>query len=260
MGLSLTRAWKAPAGWAPSFHVATGGMETTQYPTSPHSRLLQTWTCPGKFSSPLHHMLQPRVKPTILFPRGLGELLASSLPCWLRWKESTCKARDRGFIPGSGRSPGEVNGNPFQYSSLGNPMDRSPWGCKQSDMTERLKNHHPIKLYSWLSSTLLDGLSHNSLLDSDFVQLSSQRDKSLEIRYSGGNERDKAQESIRITSGRSAQSGRLLYSITPRTCQDKPTKGGLWARGSMPASADGTQIGVVFFVLWTDCDLSRLPW
>ena len=33
-------------------------------------------------------------------------------------------ARDMGSIPGSGRSPGEGNGNPLQYSSLGNPMNR----------------------------------------------------------------------------------------------------------------------------------------
>ena len=32
--------------------------------------------------------------------------------------------RDAGSIPGSGRSPGEGNGNPLQYSCLGNPMDR----------------------------------------------------------------------------------------------------------------------------------------
>ena len=32
-----------------------------------------------------------------------------------------------GFIPGSGRSPGEGNGNPLQYSCLGNPMDRGAW-------------------------------------------------------------------------------------------------------------------------------------
>ena len=39
-------------------------------------------------------------------------------------KESTRNAGDLGSIPGSGRSPGEGNGNPFQYSCLGNPMDR----------------------------------------------------------------------------------------------------------------------------------------
>ena len=35
--------------------------------------------------------------------------------------------RDMGFIPGSGRSPGETNGNPLQYSCLENPMDRGAW-------------------------------------------------------------------------------------------------------------------------------------
>ena len=36
-------------------------------------------------------------------------------------------ARDAGSIPGSGRSPGEGNGNPLQYSCLGNSMDRGAW-------------------------------------------------------------------------------------------------------------------------------------
>ena len=36
-------------------------------------------------------------------------------------------ARDMGSIPASGRSPGIGNGNPLQYSCLGNPMDRGAW-------------------------------------------------------------------------------------------------------------------------------------
>ena len=36
-------------------------------------------------------------------------------------------AGDMGLIPGLGRSPGEGNGNPFQYSCLENPMDRGAW-------------------------------------------------------------------------------------------------------------------------------------
>ena len=39
-------------------------------------------------------------------------------------KPSACSAGDLGSIPGSGRSPGEGNGNPLQYSCLENPMDR----------------------------------------------------------------------------------------------------------------------------------------
>ena len=40
-------------------------------------------------------------------------------------EESACSAGDP--IPGSGRFPGEGNGNPLQYSSLENPMDRGAW-------------------------------------------------------------------------------------------------------------------------------------
>ena len=54
-----------------------------------------------------------------------------------------CNAEGPGKIPGSGRFPGEGNGNPLQYSCLENPMDRGawslagygPWGSKESDTT-----------------------------------------------------------------------------------------------------------------------------
>ena len=42
-------------------------------------------------------------------------------------KESACNAEDSGLIPGSGRSTGEENGNPLQYSCLENPKDRRVW-------------------------------------------------------------------------------------------------------------------------------------
>ena len=42
-------------------------------------------------------------------------------------KASACKVGDLGSIPGLGRSPGERNGNPLQYSCLENPMDRGAW-------------------------------------------------------------------------------------------------------------------------------------
>ena len=42
-------------------------------------------------------------------------------------KESASNAGDLGSIPGLGRSPGEGNGNPLQYSCLENPMDREAW-------------------------------------------------------------------------------------------------------------------------------------
>ena len=42
-------------------------------------------------------------------------------------KESACNVGDLRLIPGSGRAPREGNGNPLQYSCLGNPMDRGAW-------------------------------------------------------------------------------------------------------------------------------------
>ena len=42
-------------------------------------------------------------------------------------KESACNTGDAGLIPGSGRSPGEGNDSPLQYSCLENPMDRGTW-------------------------------------------------------------------------------------------------------------------------------------
>ena len=56
-------------------------------------------------------------------------------------KESACSVEDLGLTPGSGRSSGEGNGNPLQYSCLENPMDRGAWRAtvhavtKESDMT-----------------------------------------------------------------------------------------------------------------------------
>ena len=46
-------------------------------------------------------------------------------------QESACNAEDLGLIPGMGRSPGEGNGNPLQYSCLENSMDREAWQVSQ---------------------------------------------------------------------------------------------------------------------------------
>ena len=71
-----------------------------------------------------------------LFPYFLGDSVVKNLPANAR------DAGDSGRIPGLRRSPGEGNGNPFQYSRLGNPMDRGAWRAtvhgvaKESDMTQ----------------------------------------------------------------------------------------------------------------------------
>ena len=62
---------------------------------------------------------------------------------WLKKKKNppTPNAGDRSSIPGLGRSPGEGNCNPLQYSCLGNPVDRGAWQAivhgtaKESDTT-----------------------------------------------------------------------------------------------------------------------------
>ena len=62
-------------------------------------------------------------------------------------KVSACNVGDLGSIPGSGRSPGEGNNNPLQYSCLENSMDRgvqwsSPLGHKEWDTTELITHTH----------------------------------------------------------------------------------------------------------------------
>ena len=69
------------------------------------------------------------------------------IPWWLSGEESTYNAGDLGSTPGSGRSPGDGNGNPLQYSCLGNPMDTGAWRAtvrgvtKASHMTEQVNNN-----------------------------------------------------------------------------------------------------------------------
>ena len=137
-----------------------------------------------------HIFLQPQVFPLSRIFRGticvfpyFGILQPELVPRGSEGKASACNEGELGSIPGCGRSPGEGNGKPCQYSCLENPMDRgvwwaivhgvaksqtrlnhqhthtpltksaiksgelcgqrslvgySPWGRKESDMTERL--------------------------------------------------------------------------------------------------------------------------
>ena len=60
---------------------------------------------------------------------ALSQSIKVKVRCWTGFpggsarKESACNVGDLGLIPGSGRSPGEGNGYPLQYSCLENPMD-----------------------------------------------------------------------------------------------------------------------------------------
>ena len=66
------------------------------------------------------------------------------------------------LIPGSGRSPGGGNGNPLQYSCLGNPMDRGAWwstvyGVTESDTTEHPYRHMHINTYVLIVTFIVTG-------------------------------------------------------------------------------------------------------
>ena len=83
------------------------------------------------------------------FPDCESRAMAVSNPslsflCGSDGKESACNVGDLGSISGLGRSPGGGHGNSLQYTCLENPHEQrslvgySPWGCKESDMTEQL--------------------------------------------------------------------------------------------------------------------------
>ena len=56
-----------------------------------------------------------------IFNKRTQVMYSGGLPRWLSGKESACQGGDGGSIPGSATCPGEGNGNPSQYSCLGNP-------------------------------------------------------------------------------------------------------------------------------------------
>ena len=66
----------------------------------------------------------------------IQKLIQFSFPCSSVSKESACSAEDLGSIPGSGRPPGEGNGNPLQDPCLENPMDRGAWWATVHGVTE----------------------------------------------------------------------------------------------------------------------------
>ena len=94
---------------------------------------------------------------------------AQGFPCVSAGKVSTCNVGDLGSIPGLGRSPGEGEGYPLQYSGLENSMDYiQSRGCKELDTTERLSlpfyglalvQHDHFSCHSVFSIGILFGVS-----------------------------------------------------------------------------------------------------
>ena len=91
-----------------------------------------------------------------IFPLLNKFTLLGSFPCDSAGKESACNVRDLGSIPGLGRSPGEGNGYPLEYSGLENSMDCIVHGVAESHTTERLSLHFTFNcLFIWLHWVLV---------------------------------------------------------------------------------------------------------
>ena len=88
--------------------------------------------------NPSPHMLSCTMAPSTSSPETIW-----GFPGGSSGKESACNAGDSGSICGSGRSPGDRNGNPLQYSCLENPMNRWAWWATV---------HGVAKSQTWLSS------------------------------------------------------------------------------------------------------------
>ena len=71
----------------------------------------------------------------------------NKLTCDSAGKESACNAGDLGSIPGLERSAGEGNGYPLQYSCLESLAGSSPWGQKESDVTEHIHSGQKASFY-----------------------------------------------------------------------------------------------------------------
>ena len=87
----------------------------------------------------------------------MNTLCSGAFPGGSVIKNPPANAGDADSIPGLGRSPGEGNGNPLQYSCLGNHMDRGAWqvtvhgDCKELDTTE----HEASLPYNLIRQVLL---------------------------------------------------------------------------------------------------------
>ena len=90
-------------------------------------------------------------------------------------KESACSVGDLSSISGLGRSPRGGHGNPLQHSCLENPhgerslVGYSPWGHKESDMTEQLSTGHVIQGSTMKSIFLFCFVSIRKGKNTDFL-------------------------------------------------------------------------------------------
>ena len=98
--------------WTIPWTEEPGGLQFVEHIESDMTK--ETWQAPAHRHCP---------------PRSFSCSYTASFPGDSDRKESSCNAGDPGLIPGLGRSPGEGNGHPTQYSCRENPMDRGSWSA-----------------------------------------------------------------------------------------------------------------------------------
>ena len=126
-GLQSMGSRRVRHDWATS--LSTFHFHALEKEMATHSSVL-AWRIPGTAEpGGLPSMGSHRVRHDWrdLAAAAAGNMVFIIFPGGLDSKESTCNAGDPGSIRGLGRSPGEGNGNPLQYSCLGNPMERGAW-------------------------------------------------------------------------------------------------------------------------------------
>ena len=117
LGAKSQATVKAGQGWAPSWAplsaslVALGKQQVFSELNQERSQLGGCWM--NLFNTDNNNNMNMMMT-----------MMLSGLPCWLSGKESASNAGHKCSIPESGRSPGGGNGNPLQYSCLGNTMDQ----------------------------------------------------------------------------------------------------------------------------------------
>ena len=129
----------------------------------------------------------PGVKTLVFNAEGAG--LSPGFPGGSDGKASVYNVGDLGLIPGSGRFPGEGNGNPLQYSCLENPMEGGAWCRLLSVGSQRVGHNWATSLSLWGIKILHASLPPNQNINSrsntvtNSIKTSKKKKKKIGIRF-----------------------------------------------------------------------------
>ena len=84
-------------------------------------------------------------------------------------KDLSANAEDADSIPGSGRSPGGENGNPLQFSCLGNPMDRGAWWATVHEVEKEWDLNRYVRAYTHVGSGVYSKTCNSSTYEHDLI-------------------------------------------------------------------------------------------